>query len=240
MKTIGFVCEGPRDSDLLEALISHISGAEIAPLYLQPDASLVGENGNGWRGVWSWCMKNGKTLDLYMEGATPKIDLIIVQMDGDVARKEREAHCSCYADVCPFSGTVFPPECKNESCPVMIPCELHQEGADGYVSHLRSLLCNCFPGKNVPVCVIPCDSTDAWIVAAFENGDNIEEIHDPWTNIISRGKEYHGIRIPGHKKTKKVFDALIPAVKQNWESVKRRCPQAEGFDRIISSLISAQ
>ena len=46
MKTIGFVCEGPRDSDMLEAVIRHILHDDITPLYLQPEASLVGENGN--------------------------------------------------------------------------------------------------------------------------------------------------------------------------------------------------
>ena len=238
MKTIGFVCEGPRDTDLLEGIVSHILGEEINPLYLQPDASLIGENGNGWKGVWSWCYKNGLTLDQYMEGATPKIDLIIVQMDGDVARKEREVHCSCYTDVCTSSGIIFPLECKNEGCPIMIPCKLHQEDTNGYVLHLKKMLYDCFPGNNLPVCVIPCDSTDAWIVAAYENRENIEAIADPWINIISRRKEYHGVRIPGHKKTERVFGALIPTVRQNWELVKQRCPQAEDFDRIISSLTS--
>ena len=53
MKTIGFVCEGPRDSDMLEAVDRHILNEEICPLYLQPESSLIGENGNGWKGVWT-------------------------------------------------------------------------------------------------------------------------------------------------------------------------------------------
>lgn len=35
MKTIGFVCEGPRDSDMLEAVIRNILKEDIYPLYLQ-------------------------------------------------------------------------------------------------------------------------------------------------------------------------------------------------------------
>ena len=58
MKTIGFVCEGPRDIDMLEAVIRNILNEDIHPLYLQPEASLTGENGNGWKGVWSWCYKH--------------------------------------------------------------------------------------------------------------------------------------------------------------------------------------
>lgn len=58
MKTIGFVCEGLRDSDMLEAVVRHILNEEIYPLYLQLESSLTGENGCGWKGVWTWCVKN--------------------------------------------------------------------------------------------------------------------------------------------------------------------------------------
>ena len=58
MKTIGFVCEGPRDSDILEAVISQILGEEISPLYLQPEPSLTGENGNGWKGGFAQVEKH--------------------------------------------------------------------------------------------------------------------------------------------------------------------------------------
>lgn len=234
MKTIGFICEGPRDSDLLEAVIRHILNADITPLYLQPEASLVGENGNGWKGVWTWCLKNGETLDQYMQGATPKIDLIIIQMDGDVARKEREVHCGCYAEECDSCGTVFPLECKDDNCPIVIPCNRHENGIDNYVEHLKSLILSYFPGEYIPVCVIPCDSTDAWIVAAYDDMENTEAIVDPWKNIISKKKEYHGIRVPGHNKTKVVYDKFIPVVCQNWELVKSRCSQAAYFDQVIS------
>lgn len=236
MKTIGFVCEGPRDSDILESVIRHILNEEITPLYLQPEPSLSGENGNGWKGVWTWCYKNGSTIDKYMQDATPKIDLIVIQMDGDVARKEREVHCCCYREDCKLSGTVFPLNCKVNDCPVEITCIRHKNGIEGYVEHLQSVVYNCFPGEYTPICVIPCDSTDAWIVAAYEDNENIENIEDPWTNVISRKKDYHGIRIPGHKKTKSVYDKFIPVVCENWEVVKQHCSQAAYFDQKISEL----
>lgn len=236
MKTIGFVCEGPRDSDMLEAVICHILNEDITPLYLQPEASLDGENGNGWKGVWTWCLQNGETLDQYMQGALPKIDMIIIQMDGDVFRKEREVHCACYADECASFGEEFPLNCKVNDCPVVIPCNRHEAGINSCVEYLKNLLLSHFPGEYVPICTIPCDSTDAWIVAAFDNLENTESIADPWTNIISRKKDYHGIRVPGHKKTKAVYDKLIPVVCRNWELVKNRCSQASCFDQAISAL----
>lgn len=45
----------PSELRILEAVFSQILGEEISPLYLQPEPSLTGENGNGWKGVWSWC-----------------------------------------------------------------------------------------------------------------------------------------------------------------------------------------
>lgn len=236
MKTIGFVCEGPRDSDMLEAVICHVLNEDITPLYLQPEASLDGENGNGWKGVWTWCLKNGETLDQYMQGAFPKIDMIIIQMDGDVFRKEKEVHCACYANECVSFAGKFPLDCKAKDCPVMVPCSCHDRKIDSCVEHLQHLLLHYFPGEYIPICVIPCDSTDAWIVAAYDDFENVEYIVDPWTNIISKKKDYHGIRVPGHRKTKLVYDKFIPVVCQNWELVKKRCSQAARFDQTISSL----
>ena len=50
MKTIGFVCEGPRDSDMLESVVRHILNEEIYPLYLQPETSMNDENRKEFKG----------------------------------------------------------------------------------------------------------------------------------------------------------------------------------------------
>lgn len=233
MKTIGFVCEGPRDLDLLEAVIEQILGEPIRALPLQPDESLVGDTGNGWKGVWRWCSEHGEMLDQYMHDATPQIDMLIVQMDGDVARKEKEVHCLCNKGHCADSGSVFPLQCRKTDCPVQIPCGSHEPGVSGQVEHLQNLLLNCFHGEYVPIFVIPCDSTDAWIAAAYEEIEGIETIDDPWNSIISKKKEFHGVRVPGHKKTKTVYEKFIPTVCQNWEAVKSRCTQAADFERVF-------
>lgn len=233
MKTIGFVCEGPRDLELLAAVIEHILGEDIHALPLQPDESLLGNNGNGWKGVWRWCNAHGKMLDQYMHDATPQIDMLIVQMDGDVARKEKEVHCLCNRDRCGESGSIFPLQCQKADCPVQIPCGSHEAGVSGYVEHLQNLLLNCFHGEYVPICVIPCDSTDTWIASAYEEIEGIETIDDPWNSIISVKKDFHGIRVPGHKKTKTVYEKFIHTVCQNWGTVKSRCTQAEEFERVL-------
>ncbi|HAJ73331.1 MAG TPA: hypothetical protein DCM49_00885 [Lachnospiraceae bacterium] len=97
----------------------------------------------------------------------------IVQMDGDVGRKEKEVHCHC-------------------------------------------------------------DSTDAWTVAAYEEDiEDIEDIADPWDRIISIKKDYHGIRIPGHKKNIAIYRMFIPQIVQNWEHVTMRCQSAKKLETDI-------
>lgn len=232
MKTVGFVCEGPRDSDMLEAVLRHILNEDIFPLYLQPEMTLESDYGCGWKGVWTWCEKNGSMLDKYIDGATPQLDMLIIHMDGDVARKEREVHCRCFANTCEQSGKVFPLQCR-EVCPIEIPCNSHEDGISGLVSHLQELILECFQGKFVPICFIPCDSTDAWIVAAFDDIEDVEMIEDPWNTIISRKKDYHGIKVPGHNKSQRVYQKLIPVVCENWEKVKKKCSQAEMFEHYV-------
>lgn len=43
--------------------------------------------------------------------------------------------------------------------------------------------------------MIPFDATDTWIVAAFDQYEDYEVLSDPWTSIIARAPQYHGIKI---------------------------------------------
>lgn len=56
--------------------------------------------------------------------------------------------------------------------------------------------------------VIPCDSTEAWIIAAYDELENAENIENPWESIIAKGKTYHSIRIPGSKKENVFMSSL--------------------------------
>ena len=38
------------------------------------------------------------------------------------------------------------------------------------------------------------------MAAAYDKLPDVEMIEDPWMSIISKGKAYHGVRIPGHKR----------------------------------------
>lgn len=76
---IGFVCEGPTDTPILEAVIEAIFG-EFEARYIQPDVSnLGGWSGGGDTRVEQWCRRSGHGL-AYLLFDT---DLLVVQLDGD-------------------------------------------------------------------------------------------------------------------------------------------------------------
>lgn len=240
-KNIGIVCEGPTDYIILKGIVDQITGEDNHYMQLQPEDNLTGEYGNGWKGVWKWCTDHAGILEKFMRDIIPQLDLIIVQMDGDVARKEREIHCQCGTTVCERKGTENPLQCiwlKNNNCPIELPCMSHEESVEGYMNHLSTLIASWLNQKNGVCIVIPCDSTDTWVVAAYDKLEGIEMMEDPWTTIISKGKAYHGIRISGHKKRLLVYRQFVSEVCKNWEEVKNLCISAARFEEKIKMYFS--
>ncbi len=238
MRNIGIVCEGPTDFVLLKGIVDFITGEDNHYMALQPEDNLIGEYGNGWKGVWKWCKDHSEILESFMQDITPRLDMIIVQMDGDVSRKEKEVHCLCDETECELKNEVHPLMCeriKENACPVKLPCSSHKESTQGYIEHLTQLIHSWLKYEQGICIVIPCDSTDTWVAAAYDEIPNIELLEDPWTSIISRGKEYHGIRIPGHKKGLRIYRQFVEQVCNNWENVKRLCISAKQFEDKIKA-----
>lgn len=88
MKTIGIVAEGPRDYELIAAVIDTITNEENSYQMIQPEPDMAGRFGNGWKGVWKWCETNQGSLNTYMNSLTPVLDFLVIHMDGDVERCE--------------------------------------------------------------------------------------------------------------------------------------------------------
>ena len=91
-KVIGIVGEGPTDYLVIKEVIDFVSGEENTYIRLQPEPNLQGKFGNGWKGVWKWCEDTAPILEKIFCDITPKMDLLVVQMDADVSRKEKEVH----------------------------------------------------------------------------------------------------------------------------------------------------
>ena len=89
-KVIGIVGEGPIDQMVLKAAINRITGERHIYRNIQPEQDMRGEFGNGWKGVYRWCETNAELIPALFSAISPALDLLIVQMDGDVGRKEKE------------------------------------------------------------------------------------------------------------------------------------------------------
>ena len=87
MMNIGIVCEGPTDYIILKEVVDTITGEDNYYVQLQPELDLMGRYGNGWKGVWKWCADNAGLKKQLMKDIEPVLDVLIIQMDGDVSRK---------------------------------------------------------------------------------------------------------------------------------------------------------
>lgn len=236
-KVIGIVSEGPTDYLVIKSVIDKISGEENRYLSLQPEADMMGRYGNGWKGVWKWC-KETVPLDVIMDSIQPRIDIIVIQMDADVVRKEKEVHCFCESTACAEKGKVFPLYCEQAvmgMCPIELPCSSHSDMTEDIINHGRKVLNETInvPDKSRIIITIPCDSTDAWIVAAYDDFENIEQMENPWKSVIARGKYYHDVRVRGDKKSISTYKVFAEYLANNWNLVTDKCYSAKLLEREI-------
>lgn len=137
--------------------------------------------------------------------------------------------CICTTSVdCKIRGTVDPLDCDKTSegraaCPIQLPCLDHGEPISGYINHLTHLISGGKAYREDVCIVIPCDSIEAWIVAAFDKSSNSETIENPWESVISRKKTYHDIRVRGSSKNLRNFAEFAGVVCENWSDVTRVC-----------------
>lgn len=239
MKRVGIIAEGTNDQILLENVLSGILGDDTAFLNLQPEPDASGAFGNGWKGVWKWCESHAAGLTEYFYSITPNLDLLVIHMDGDVARCEKEVHCQCQRENCGMPNPTHPLSCaqiKDATCPVVLPCSAHDATPEAYAAHLRAFIKRLLQDQQkLPICLcIPCDSMDTWIVAAYDDLPNYEMIVDPWIKMIAHSAHYHGIRIKNRpKKNTHTYAELSSILYEKWDTVCSRCPQAARFNQEI-------
>ena len=117
-----------------------------------------------------------------------------------------------------------------------MPCEGHGNTPEARAKFLRTFISALLlPEDGLAVSyMIPFDATDTWIVAAFDQYENYENMSDPWTNIIAHAPQYHEIKIRNRPhKAKRTYEELILAVCNNWSTVVAKCPQAKQFDEDV-------
>ena len=198
---------------------------------------MMSRYGNGWKGVFKWC-KETVPLELIMDNIQPRIDIVVIQMDGDVIRKEKEVHCLCDSTECDEKGKKFPLYCEKAiegMCPITVPCRSHYEEIEDTMNHGKKVLNGTISmhDKERIIIAIPCDSTDTWIVAAYDELEDVERIEDPWRNIIAKRKYYHDVRVRGEKKSISTYKVFVEQIANNWDLVTEKCCSARLLEQEV-------
>lgn len=255
IKHIGIVSEGPSDFAIIKSVIKTVFNDDVIQFSrLWPEDDCRGRS-TGWKGVWDFCVTvlRGNPSE-YMNDITPKLDLIIIHLDGDVA-SEPEIFCPRQQGQCGKNIETNPLNCilsKEGRCP--IPDGLTMEMSVEEKNSLLGGKIDDFLGTNVHIQFIrciPCESIETWVVCAFEgsrrhNPPNnlIETIKKPADSIIAREAYYFGIKVDREsgklKKRARVYEvSFAPVVAEKWEEIKSICIQARVFeDELRAAIIS--
>ena len=139
-------------------------------------------------------------------------------------------------------GKVFPLYCKkvaDRKCPVELPCDSHAKGIPAMMEHGKIVLKAELANEDMShlTIIIPYDSTDTWVVAAYDEINNVEKIEDPWEKIIAKGKYYHGIRVRGSKKSTNTYGIFSGKVAECWKKVTEKCKSAAILEQEIKRIL---
>jgi hypothetical protein len=227
--TIGIVAEGPSDFLLLEQLINKLLEGEHDYERLHPEKKF-GVRERGWQGVRAWCQmiaREFENLAIFLNGVTPRLDLLVIHLDADVAMAiDCESPCPPASDIC-----------------------------DAIAQCIMTWLGHPVTSEPLVLC-IPAQNTEAWILAA-DNPHTPSPYHNPPEKylecvpqpdmIISsqgykphpllkrRRKKENGRKVKKANKNPKDYTKLILKVLDNWEAVKLLCPQAAKFENDLKA-----
>ncbi len=227
---IGTVVEGETDYLMLEAIILKLF-PDARILSIQPAATGKG----GWRDVQEWCQetwrRQGSSLEkLISEDTGQKLDLLIIQVDADIAR---------------HSTLDLQKNVDDVVADVMQPCP----PIANTVSKLQLVIArwlNYTDVENFPqevVFAISAQDTENWVFAAlFPDDDRCQQpdyecIHPENSRqhpaYLLTLKRYGKIlqRKDGKiKKSKTHYRRILPDVVNRWDKVCEICSQARAFD----------
>ncbi|QNR22296.1 hypothetical protein HNY42_15520 [Exiguobacterium sp. Helios] len=222
-KIIGIVSEGPRDFDVFNAIIEHLSPNTFRCIPIHPvqsETSGFGSHGAGWKGVLSWCSQfnSNEDIETYLNSFQPSIDALIIHIDADIAR---ESEINCYQD------------CENMLLTIRSLTDLLKNHMSINESDSNERIIFC----------IPSDNTEAWILCAFSPElDNppdsiIECINKPDLRLATHPLSLLKLKNGKPKKSaNKYLEILIPKMISEWDVVKEKCTQANQLSDNILSL----
>ncbi len=214
MLRVGIIAEGSTDFLVLEEIMKTVT-PDIEFVRIHP-APVPSRLGNGWRGVKAWCQENGPDLEVYLAGVRSQpLNLLVIHADCSMADKLG----------------------ANRPCP---PAE---DTAMALKQMIETNWLGRVPLPEFVILATPAMSSDAWVVAAFEepypNLGSIEcdlAIEDEFVRrgIFRRKSDIrmrNGRRVKESrvKKSTALYRPMAVICGQAIDSVCTHCPQAEGF-----------
>lgn len=213
LKTAGLVCEGASDVPIFSQMIVRLWPSVGTILTLMPEVDEIGRTKLGGRAGWSevkqWCESNAGSLeDVIDPGIGPRIDLLVVAVDLDIAIQ---------------AGIEDPPS------------NLSAYDANRLCRKVKGWL-QSTPKAKLPrevVIAIPCMAIETWVIAAlFPKLKTPEAIPDPASYLVQRGKLAAG-RNGKAIKPPAQYRVFASSVVSRLKQVRARCDEAERFCRKI-------
>jgi hypothetical protein len=206
---------------LFEAVVRRLWPAVSRVLPLQPQVdALTGHalGATGWTGVKAWCRQNTGKLDLVIDpGIGSPLDLLVIALDADIATEALAAEPH--------------PASRSTHLPTRLRAQIQ--------AWLGVKNDGALPGA--VVVSAPTMAIEAWVVAAlFPNQRAPEQLTSPAKFLVEKRQLAMDPRRPGKvKKPPEVYRRFAVELADNFDRVRRRCPEAAHTAKDIEELRAA-
>lgn len=219
---VSYVVEGPTDYLVLDAIVGKFLKCDYVSTRIQPPLSEYADDqgplGGGWRGVLSWCAKQGSLAGgLSQGGVLANCDYLVVHVDADIARE---------SDLLRFQ--LLDPDSPSNTC-------------SNIRVHLASLLSQPLP-QQVVLCA-PAQATEAWVFVALYTNDlpryqPIEDRADVARLLIGRPGKLVRDKDGAARKQPRQYENSLSRITANWAKIVANCEEARHFDGRLRELFA--
>lgn len=221
---VAVAIEGPTDAIVLKAILSALlPNTEFEFQTLQPEESLAfgavspGGTGAGWAGVYRWCRQSASEGGGSVSGSLALLnhDVLIVQVDADVARKTYDS-----------AGIRNAPD--ND-----LPCEQPCPPPGRTTDALRAVVLNWLGESDTPPKVVlstPSKNIEAWVIAAVWPDNSLVQ-RDDWECRPNPGGQLAAL--PTARRFRKHQDDYKDKqeeIRAGWPDVAARLTEAGRFE----------
>jgi hypothetical protein len=210
----------------LVAALSAILSESPVVVPLQPESKSP-KRGGGWCGVVRWCMevRASGTSTLESDPTFQTLDLVVVQVDADVAHK---SYADCRPPIDPVAENLGP-------LPCFAPCPPPAGTVNALSAVVLTWLGFSALGPQTLLCV-PSKAIESWVAAAL-----LSDMPDLAVANIECEQNMEGkLKVlpmdQRIKKNRREYQThAVPAIKRRWTEVCAHCSQAQRFQQDVET-----